>query len=307
MTIDADGKLGKKWNPRPEFNSTTPHRRFKEVFARRDTFPIFGVIRANVLKKTPLLGNYPEHDRPLLAELSLYGRFYELPEFLFLEREHKQRSVRLYDFRDPHKAISWYDPKMAGKLIFPAFRLLAEYLAGIYRAPLSLKNRIPCFIAIAKWMIDYRLDFVRDLIIAGSRIPVVGEKLTKAYKIYLKSKWINRTKNAAKNLEMVVSIGDTIILVDQASFEPKVFDRWTTIPFLEREGEYWGYPPDDATAIGELDRLHKLGANFIVFTWPAFWWLDHYAEFHRYLRSQFVCVLKNEHLIVFNLKSKKKQ
>jgi hypothetical protein len=39
-----------------------------------------------------------------------------------------------------------------------------------------------------------------------------------------------------------------------------------------------------------------------VFGWPAFWWLDHYAAFHRHLRERFRCVLRNERLVVFDLR-----
>jgi glycosyltransferase involved in cell wall biosynthesis len=302
MTIDARGKLGKKWDPRPEFNSAIPLRRFREVFARRDTFAIWGVIRANILRKTPLLGNYPAHDRPLLTELSLYGRFYEIPEFLFLEREHEQRSVRLYDFRDPHKAIAWYDPEKAGKVIFPAWRIFVEYLAGINRAPLTLQKRIPCYLVMAKWFKNHRQDLLRDLIFAGARIPVIGQTLKKAHEKYLKSKWLNQTKRVIINLESIADAKETFILVDESSLDPDVFARWKTIPFTEREGVYWGPPPDDDFAIKELERLRRAGASFIVFAWPAFWWLEHYAEFNRYLRSQFVCVLENDRLVVFDLR-----
>jgi hypothetical protein len=41
-----------------------------------------------------------------------------------------------------------------------------------------------------------------------------------------------------------------------------------------------------------------------VFLWPAFWWLDYYNAFHYYLVSNFPCVLRNDWLVVFNLKSK---
>ncbi len=80
----------------------------------------------------------------------------------------------------------------------------------------------------------------------------------------------------------IVAQGDTLILVDE--------DKWGngelvpgrhTIPFLERDGEYWGPPEDDATAIQELERLRDSGANFIVFAWPAFWWLVHCTESSR--------------------------
>jgi len=74
------------------------------------------------------------------------------------------------------------------------------------------------------------------------------------------------------------------------------------IPFLEKTGKYWGRPLDSVSAIQELERLRLEGASHIVFAWPAFWWLDYYAEFHSYLRAAFRCALQNDRLVVFDLR-----
>ncbi|MDP9022041.1 MAG: glycosyltransferase [Actinomycetota bacterium] len=73
------------------------------------------------------------------------------------------------------------------------------------------------------------------------------------------------------------------------------------LPFLEREGLYWGPPPDDATAIAELERMHAEGASAIAFAWPSFWWLDHYPGFTEYLRASYATVLSNDRLVAFDL------
>ena len=44
------------------------------------------------------------------------------------------------------------------------------------------------------------------------------------------------------------------------------------------------------------------GAGFVVFAWPAFWWLDCYPRLRSHLRSNFPCVLQNDRLIVFDLR-----
>jgi hypothetical protein len=67
-------------------------------------------------------------------------------------------------------------------------------------------------------------------------------------------------------------------------------------------GQYGGPPPDDATAIRELERLRQSGASFIVFARPAFWWLDYHAALC-HLRSAFRCVLENDRLVVFDLRA----
>jgi hypothetical protein len=81
----------------------------------------------------------------------------------------------------------------------------------------------------------------------------------------------------------------------------QLLDQCQSIPFLEKDGIYWGAPADDGTAIQEFNRLHRAGVNFIVFGWSAFWWFDYYTEFVRYLRTKFRCVLDNERLVVFDL------
>jgi hypothetical protein len=107
-----------------------------------------------------------------------------------------------------------------------------------------------------------------------------------------------------EEIAALVPAGDTLLLVDGQDpwgMEDIVAGR-RAIPFLEKEGQYWGSPEDDATAIREVERLRQAGANFMVFGWQSFWWLDHYARLHQHLRSRFRCLLENERLVVFDLR-----
>jgi hypothetical protein len=117
-----------------------------------------------------------------------------------------------------------------------------------------------------------------------------------------RNSWLHRFPQAREEIAERIPLGESLILVDQEELGSAVAPWCNTIPFLERDGRYWGAPPDDATAIQELVRLRQSGANFIVFAWPAFWWLDYYAKLHDYLRSRFPCVLENERLILFDLR-----
>lgn len=114
---------------------------------------------------------------------------------------------------------------------------------------------------------------------------------------------MHRLDLVAEDIAALIPSGEAFILVDQAEFGSKVSAGRQAIPFLERDGRYWGPPPDDITAIRELERLRRSRASFIVFGWPAFWWLDYYAELCRYLRSRFRCLLENDRLVVFDLQS----
>ncbi len=132
---------------------------------------------------------------------------------------------------------------------------------------------------------------------ANSQLSIVHPKR------YLKE--IEATRllySTTQDIAALIPPGDTFILVDDELLGSIMTAGHRTIPFLERDGQYWGAPPDDATAIRELERLRRSGATFIVFVWPAFWWLGYYTGLHRHLRSRFRCVLENDRLIAFDLR-----
>jgi hypothetical protein len=116
--------------------------------------------------------------------------------------------------------------------------------------------------------------------------------------------WKYLRKLATQEVIATIPPGEQFILVDDDEWviAADLADR-RRIPFLERDGEYWGSPPDDPTAIREFERLRGAGACFIVFGRPAFWWLDYYSTFSGYLRAEFPCILENERLIVFDLRT----
>jgi lipopolysaccharide biosynthesis glycosyltransferase len=115
--------------------------------------------------------------------------------------------------------------------------------------------------------------------------------------------WLRQLYIAQQDLDAIVPPGDSFILVDGSTWPSAVVNGWHTIPFLERDGVYWGNPPDDETAIQEVERMRQSGFSFIVFAWPTFWWFDYYSRFYSYLREKYRCVLENDRLVVFGLRS----
>lgn len=110
-----------------------------------------------------------------------------------------------------------------------------------------------------------------------------------------------RLVSTAQDIAALIPPGERFILVDHDVMRRELALGRRAIPFLERDGQYWGPPADDMTAIREVDRLRQSGAGFIVFAWPALWWLEYYAGFREYLGSHFHCAVSNEHLVAFDL------
>jgi hypothetical protein len=77
-------------------DSDSPSRRFREMaWYEHLCLAIYGVIRSNVLRKTPAMGCYTGGDNVLLARLALLGRFERLPGYLMHNRAHDNRSTRV--------------------------------------------------------------------------------------------------------------------------------------------------------------------------------------------------------------------
>lgn len=113
--------------------------------------------------------------------------------------------------------------------------------------------------------------------------------------------WLHRLFRAAEEIATYVPLGSSFLMIDGNELDPDVGSGRRRIPFLERDGAYWGAPEDDDTAISELERLRNAGANYAVVAWPAFWWLEHYAGLRDHLHSHYPCLLENERLIVYDL------
>jgi glycosyltransferase involved in cell wall biosynthesis len=113
-----------------------------------------GVIRLSVLRQTPLLASYHHSDRTLSAELSLYGPFYQVPDWLYFRRDHADRAEKA--FKSVRTWCANLDPRRADPLRHPAIRLYAEYIGGfaaaIRRAPLSSAEKRECYSYLVRWL-----------------------------------------------------------------------------------------------------------------------------------------------------------
>jgi SAM-dependent methyltransferase len=111
------------------------------------------------------------------------------------------------------------------------------------------------------------------------------------------------TVTEADLIATIVPPEKDFIMVDEYESDVTEINGRRALRFLVRDGQYWGPPADSNAAICEFERLRAAGAAFIVFGWPALWWLEYYTEFARHLYSKFHCVLQNERIVAFDLRS----
>ena len=113
-----------------------------------------GVIRREVLLKTAMKESYHHADRTFIAELSLYGPFYQEPDWLYFRRDHPDRAERAHP--GIRARCANMDPKRANRWLNPAPRLFAEYIGAyirmVHRAPLTPAERRECHRYLIEWV-----------------------------------------------------------------------------------------------------------------------------------------------------------
>ncbi len=151
LAIDEKGNVVSSYAIKPKAGSPKPAERFYEfVCVPHPCVAVFGLIRSSILAKTSLIGDYAASDRPLLGELSLLGRFHEIPEPMFFYRNHSQQSWQLYSTEQAQE--EWYDPRRVKKKTFPHWRLFREHFRSINRVPLPWQERMWCYLYMGWWL-----------------------------------------------------------------------------------------------------------------------------------------------------------
>ncbi len=89
--------------------------------------------------------------------------------------------------------------------------------------------------------------------------------------------WQQKIRMAGADIQGLVSAGERYLLVDQSCGDQPAEGR-QAVPFVEKDGEFYGAPEDDAAAIAELERQRGNGIHKLVLLWPAYWWLSHYTK-----------------------------
>jgi glycosyltransferase involved in cell wall biosynthesis len=165
----TDNRLGEK----PE-----PYLRFGELSRRNHSCEAtYGVIRADVMRKTPLQKNYTGSDRVFLAELSLYGPFYQVPEPLFYKRFHTKNL--LVDWRT---RMAWFDTAYVGKIVYPNWLEFFDYLSVINRVPSSFKTKIRCYLhMLGPWLWENWKFMAKDILVALNMMVHSAEWRKKRY------------------------------------------------------------------------------------------------------------------------------
>jgi len=169
IEIDTQGNPLYKKEQFLDADSPRPHKRFRQMIRMdHNCETLFGLTRADVLKKTCIHAPLPDGDRIMLAEISLYGKYYRVPDYLFLHREHPVRTLNVYPTRFDRLPL-YLEPHQYGKLILPHVAEFFEYLRCIRNAPLTFGERLACSGEMLRWVKDNRRRLWGDVMYVSKR------------------------------------------------------------------------------------------------------------------------------------------
>lgn len=142
--------------------SDNPRDRFIQLLSQIGLCnQLTGLIKAESLSRTHMLGGYPGSDVVLLAELTLYGKFFEIPERLYFRRFHEESSSWLRSSQE-HQARYYLSPK-SNKFIMNRWSRYLGLLSAVHKAPVGLRDRwsLYCYLGrLMRWDRNVLLDEV---------------------------------------------------------------------------------------------------------------------------------------------------
>jgi glycosyltransferase involved in cell wall biosynthesis len=170
--IDNDGNRLEVYDPKLATESAAPEDRFRSLMRGHKCYEVFGLMRRDVLAQTIVMGAFAFSDGVLLTQLALRGRFEEIPEPLFLARQHENQSMALLDQAEAFVEYTyWFDSSKRGKRVFPHWRIAKEFMASVWNAPIGLGTKLRCSCMVLEWMKRFRGNLKREFITIFTGMP----------------------------------------------------------------------------------------------------------------------------------------
>lgn len=171
LVIDGSGEVTSHYRSDLPFDNASPSSRLRSLLGRRTDetllhmcYPMYGLMRREILLETHLLGATPSADTILLVELALRGPWRQLSERLFYNRRHAESSMIN---TTAEEVAAYLDPKAGSVFPMTQTRLALGYLKAVLTTPLPAVQRAYCLGVVAQWL---RRDHQSRIIVGEWRI-----------------------------------------------------------------------------------------------------------------------------------------
>jgi glycosyltransferase involved in cell wall biosynthesis len=163
VLIDDAGDLRRHYDDGLDLRQREAHVRVRECLRHLGLAnAVFGVVRLDVLRRTPLFGAYNDSDLVLVLDLVLAGPIHEVDDPLFFRRMHAGQAYQANT--TPLEVRRWFDPANRSRFVLPRARRFVEAGKAISRAPLPRVERARCVLELVRvWGPSHLYHGVREL------------------------------------------------------------------------------------------------------------------------------------------------
>ncbi|HTT28273.1 MAG TPA: glycosyltransferase [Solirubrobacteraceae bacterium] len=158
--IDEQGSVIRDYDDGLHLTASRASERFAALLERIGYCnALYGLMRSAALRKTRLIGDFAGSDIVFQAELALYGPFWEIQERLFFRRLHAQASSSM----TPEQRRLFYVPAERRRIFLRHWRHLSEHARSVWRAPLSVAERMRLARTLARMAVGERDQLLAEL------------------------------------------------------------------------------------------------------------------------------------------------
>ena len=157
--VDALGENAEPYEDNLHLIQDDPVERFISLQQQiRLAHQHLGLIRTSLLRKTHLLRTHYSSDINLLSEMTLYGKFYELPERLFYRRFHPESGS--WKRNDSEHNAKFYHASKARHETFWHWRYQYTDYANVISSQISMVKKL----SLLKWLVKRSKWQYKDLV-----------------------------------------------------------------------------------------------------------------------------------------------
>lgn len=168
--MDQEGKILEAYDDNLDLRQPTAKERYQEFFAGVGlTNAIYGLMRTAVVASTGRMrnGSFPAADINFMAELTLYGKFIELPEQLFYRRMHPQSSSWQ---RDDDEIQQTFWTGQGDSFRWPNWKKYLDHMQAVRHAPLGQVEKLSLQGHLLRRMMWSRQALLQDIFLEFRRL-----------------------------------------------------------------------------------------------------------------------------------------
>ena len=171
VLVDENGVELERYDEKISTLADSPRERYLHVMRSIALVnALYGVMRTDLLRRTAIHGAYLGADVVVQEEIALYGKIWEIPEYLYFRRMH----AAAHSAMSVAEKNTFFNPGKPGRRELTAWRQLRERLGSVWRSPLSMGDKSRLAATLLRSGISARDTLARELV-SGVRYRLGAE------------------------------------------------------------------------------------------------------------------------------------